>query len=148
MKKQILILGVAGLLGISFSNADVDKVVQKPVQYFCQNSEVGYFKLTADQGTAYKIEFSADKFKNDLQGADTQLHKIEKSNFLNVAEFEISKNTQVVANLIISESKVQSGFSNCGRASRAPCDFPVYKIEINAELTMDQMTYDFVCSKN
>ncbi len=148
MNKKNLILGVVSLLAMNFSKADVDKVVQKPVQYFCQNSEVGNFKLTKDQGLEYKIEFNADKFNIEFQ--DTEIHpkKNEKSIFLNVSEFEISKNTQVIASLIISESKVQSGFGNCGRATRAPCDFPVYRIEINAELTIDQMTYDFVCSKN
>jgi hypothetical protein len=147
MKKEILILAVAMLLTGPLVKADVDNTVKKFTSYNCKNKELMEFYLIENKNSDTTIQFSDQKLNSLFSDSEIQLVKIEKSQLLMVKKYELLKNSQVLATLNLAISK-QYLSDNCGRSSRAPCFDHIYLTAINAEIGLNGITYDFVCTKN
>ena len=147
MKNEILILAVGALLMGNLAKADVDKVAGKTVSYICKNEVLKEFKLTSYKSLKTTIQFSDQKLNLYFSGSEVQPIKFVKANSESLIGYHISKNSQILAKLNIFEEKVSFG-SGCGEHTRAPCFEPIYMTNINAELIMSGISYDFVCSKN
>jgi hypothetical protein len=142
MKNQILTLGVVSLFMANFSNADVDKVVQKSVQYFCQNSEVGDFKLTNQLNQKASIEFENNHLSQIFLNSEAHLVKYENTLRSTVFEYELLINSFESAQLSIIE-KVIVPYGHCYRHG---CDY-ISKSYITAQFIYDAKAYLFTCSK-